>query len=290
MAQPVIKQPNYMNAMTQGLDTNLAYMAESKKGGGNIMRGGGGGGGISKPQAAKDASNKLQADLAKENKERNALYKEKQIAEDKIRSHEETVIAKEETTRKKNFMEQLKSYAPAVTQDNYDDYLAFAKENGVDLPGAATVEQAMQMQPDQFKSYMGGLFGGKKTSEKSLSRIEEEAAARARGGNKGYTKQQLVDDTRGHYSFLTKSLLDEDGFIKEGMEEQYKTLTNKFETDIKTVGSGGEPSWLVDKTQAAPVATDVTSTFPPPAENKGRTIKTEDGKRFFSTGERWEEI
>ena len=289
MVQPVIIQPNYMNAMTQGLGTNLAYMAESKKGGGNIMRGGGRSGPSKQEQAGIDKKAEAE-NRRKEDIKRNALYKEKQAVEDKIRSHEETVAVKEETTRKKNFMEQFKGYASAVTQDNYDDYLAFAKENGVDLPGVATPEQARQMQPDQFKSYMGGFFGGKKTSEKSLGRIEEEAAARARGGNKGYTKQQLVDDTRGHYSFLTKSLLDEDGFIKEGMEEQYKTLTDKFETDIKTVGGGGQPSWLVGETQAEPGAADVTSTFPPPAENKGRTIKTEDGKRFFSTGERWEEI
>ena len=84
MIQPVIIQPNYMNAMTQGLGARLAYMAESKKGGGNIMLRGIGHGEPSRPKKAFLDRKAEEAARAKENKERNALYRKRQAEEDKI--------------------------------------------------------------------------------------------------------------------------------------------------------------------------------------------------------------
>lgn len=79
-----------------------------------------------------------------------------------------------------------------------------------------------------------------------LSKLRE---SRGSGKTKTYTQQQLIDDTRGHYGFLMKTLLDEDGLVKEGMEGQYKSLTDKFESDVKLVGKGESPSWLVGEDQ-----------------------------------------
>jgi len=173
MAQPVIKQPNYMNAMTQGLGTNLAYMAESKKGGGNIMRGGGGGGGISKPQAAKDASDKLQADLAKENKERNALYKKKQAAEDKINRLNEKEAVKTETIRKEKALKLFHSYTPSVNQGNYRDFYGWGGEIGVDVRGMIHPDKAEQMEESVFNSYISKLPGSAKVASGKSKSVKE---------------------------------------------------------------------------------------------------------------------
>ena len=70
--------------------------------------------------------------------------------------------------------------------------------------------------------------------------------------NKPYTPQQLVDDTRGYYQVKMKTMLDEDGFIKPGMESQYETLTNQLESDMATINQGKKPSWLTGKKQLTP--------------------------------------
>lgn len=60
----------------------------------------------------------------------------------------------------------------------------------------------------------------------------------------GYTKAQQIDDTRGYYNLKMKTLLDEDGWIKEGMEGQYKELTNQLDKDMIKINKGEKPSWL----------------------------------------------
>jgi len=173
MVQPYIAQPDYTNAMVKGLSANLAFNPPSKGGG---MRGGGGGK-KEKSVQEKDRERRDKEEVArtKENVERNALYKAQQqeesntnaLAQKAVRA-EEKDFEEQKVEKKKAFIEQWKGYSNAVTQDNYDDYLLFAKENGVELPGVATPEQAKQMQPDQFKEYMGNFFGGKKTTGESL--------------------------------------------------------------------------------------------------------------------------
>lgn len=291
MATPYLIQPDYTNAMVKGLSTNLAYMAESKKGSGKTMRGRGGKGKPSGPEQAVIDRKLAEAARMKENKERNLMYQERQAAEEKEnllaekeQAESKRAGSKEAREKKKAFMDQWKSYAGSVTQENYDDYLLFGKENGVEVPGAATIEQARSMEPAAFKEYMGGFFGGK--TKKAASEDK-------------YSKSQKIDDTRGHYSFLTRSLLDEDGFVKEGMEDQYKNLTDQYEGDVKKIGKGEEPTWLVEEQQgieAVPPGQEPyqmpeeAPELPPPSEHKGRVIVLENGKRFFSTGISWDEI
>jgi len=182
MIQPVIIQPDYSNAMVKGLQANLAYLAESKKGGGmRVSRGRGGG--KSAVEKEKERFDKAQDARTKENETRNKEYKERQAEEDKANLLVEEKEKASEATRKEKFMEQLKSYAPAVTQGNYPDYLAFAKEGGIEFKGAATPDQTMQMQPDEFKSYMGGFFGDKKASGRSLS-VKEQVMGKYISGDK----------------------------------------------------------------------------------------------------------
>lgn len=176
MVEPYLIQPDYSNAMVKGLSTNLAYIAESKKGGGNIMRGGGGGKEkLSGPQQAVEDSRILQENLAKENKERNEEYKKRQAAEDKEnlmaeRQEKETTakVQKDEAEAKKKFSEQFLSYAPAVTQKNYGDWLLFGEENKLNTSFFAKPEDVAAMKPEEFKAYMGGLGGTVKPKEKSL--------------------------------------------------------------------------------------------------------------------------
>ena len=63
---------------------------------------------------------------------------------------------------------------------------------------------------------------------------------------KGYFKDpsKLVDDTRGYYSMKMKTMLDEDGFIKEGYEKEYGKLSDRMDLDMKTIRRGRVPSWL----------------------------------------------
>lgn len=73
---------------------------------------------------------------------------------------------------------------------------------------------------------------------------EARITAKEAAGRKDYTPQQLVDDTRGYYSLKMKILLDEDGFIKEGMEGEYKALTDQLDADMRLINKGEKPSWL----------------------------------------------
>ncbi len=80
--------------------------------------------------------------------------------------------------------------------------------------------------------------------KQALERIRVTAAEARKGKGKDYTSQQLVDDTRGYYSLKMKILLDEDGFIKEGMEGEYKALTDQLDADMRLINKGEKPSWL----------------------------------------------
>lgn len=80
--------------------------------------------------------------------------------------------------------------------------------------------------------------------KQALERITATGEEARKGGKKDYTPQQLVDDTRGYYSLKMKILLDEDGFIKEGMEGEYQTLINQLNADMRLISKGKEPSWF----------------------------------------------
>ena len=107
-----------------------------------------------------------------------------------------------------------------------------AKAKKEDLPKkTATQKEYEQAKEEGFK---GTLLDYKKTIARAGSSSE----------NKSYTPQQLVDDTRGYYSLKMKTLLDEDGYIKKGMEDEYRALTDQLDNDLKTIGKGKQPSWL----------------------------------------------
>jgi hypothetical protein len=197
MAQPIIIRPDYLNAMVKGLNTNLAYMAESKKGSGGGILMGGGGGEKSKPQEAKEKSDKIQADLAKANKERNEAYK-KRVAQEELQKQNimaegkqsEIKAVEAERKRQKDVYEQLKGYSSAVTQDNYDDYLAYAKEQGVEFPGAASPDEVMRMEPSAFKSYMGGFFGGGGSKTGKPPSVKEQVMGKYIAGDEMTEREQ----------------------------------------------------------------------------------------------------
>ncbi len=74
--------------------------------------------------------------------------------------------------------------------------------------------------------------------------IDYRAEVKTRSDKDDYTPQQLVDDTRGYYNLKMKTLLDEDGFVKEGMEDEYKALTDRLDADMQLINKGERPSWL----------------------------------------------
>jgi hypothetical protein len=202
MAQPIIIRPDYVNAMTKGLGTNLAYIAESKKGrGGRILRGGGGGE-ISKPQAAKMKSDKIQADLAKANIERNEAYR-KRVAQEELQKQNimaegrqsEIKAAEAERKRQKDIFERLKGYVPDVTDDNYPDFYAFAGEQGFQRKGLVTPEQAAGMKPGALQKHLGMFFGlsqKEQQAKHTRKQFEDEAINTWQQGGQLTDKQQKV--------------------------------------------------------------------------------------------------
>ncbi len=74
--------------------------------------------------------------------------------------------------------------------------------------------------------------------------IDYRAEVESKSKRDDYTPQQLVDDTRGYYNLKMKTLLDEDGFVKEGMEDEYKALTDQLDADMQLINKGEKPSWL----------------------------------------------
>jgi len=284
MVNPYLIQPDqYTNAMIKGLSTNLAYIAESKKGGGNIMRGGGGGKEkLSGPQQAVEDSRILQENLAKENKERNEEYKKRQAAEDKEnlmaeRQEKETTakVQKDEAEAKKNFSEQFFSYAPAVTQKNYGDWLLFGEENKLNTSFFAKPEDVAAMKPEEFKAYMGGLTKEKDTTGKSIERYEKEKkiAQQIEQENKRYEKSLVSGEKRATMAkdfilrlaqknrtgiadvlamkFLSgnvdQNALDQVGEsipkeLKGAYDDAVKIVSDYYKTDSPPVPVGGAPA------------------------------------------------
>jgi len=61
-----------------------------------------------------------------------------------------------------------------------------------------------------------------------------------------YSKDQakMIDDTRGYYQVKMRVLLDEDNLVKEGMEDEYRALSDRLDEDLARIGRGETPSWL----------------------------------------------
>jgi len=285
MVNPYLIQPDqYTNAMIKGLSTNLAYIAESKKGGGNIMRGGGGGKEkLSGPQQAVEDSRILQENLAKENKERNEKYKERQAAEDKEnlmaeRQEKESVakVQKDEATAKKDTLEYVMSFVPAVTQGNYRDYFSFVGEQGLDTALYAHPDKVEAMKPEEFAAYKVGLGEDKKDATgKSLGRYEQEKkiAQKIEQENKRYERTLASGEKRaemakdfilrvaaknktGIADVLAMKLLggeiDKDALaqVKDSVPEELKgaydnavkIVSDYYKTDTPPVPVGGSPA------------------------------------------------
>jgi len=87
------------------------------------------------------------------------------------------------------------------------------------------------------------------TAKGWVSKAEAPAWKPGDGDSKTYLKdpEKLVDDTRGYYSLKMKTLLDEDGYIKEGQEEAYKELSDRMDSDMIAIGKGEKPSWISEK-------------------------------------------
>jgi hypothetical protein len=73
-----------------------------------------------------------------------------------------------------------------------------------------------------------------------------EHAEKSKGSKTEYEsdKAKLVDDTRGYYSILMKTLLDDVGDVKAGREEEYEQLTTSLQEDFVLIGEGKKPKWL----------------------------------------------
>jgi len=104
---------------------------------------------------------------------------------------------------------------------------------------------------------MQDVSNGKLTPEQGAAAIKAEVENK--NEDKKYTKQQKVDDTRGYYQVLMKTMLDEDGYIKPGYETQYAELTSKMSEDMRLINEGKEPSWLTreEKKDGTVLATKV---------------------------------
>ena len=85
------------------------------------------------------------------------------------------------------------------------------------------------------------------TRPEMLADIEAKEKLKAKYENKKtseYTPQQMVDDTRGFYSTAIRVLLDPDGFVKEGFEEEYNRLFQDMRNDMQLIGQNKRPKWL----------------------------------------------
>lgn len=201
MVEPYLIQPDYSNAMVKGLSTNLAYIAESKKGGGLRISGGGGKKEPSKQEKDKEKGEAEEKERVKEEKERNVLYRARQDAEDKenlMNKEKEAGIQKTEAEAKAISEKQFLSHAPAVTQKNYADWIKFGEENDIKIPGLASPADIVGMKPEEFTSYMGGISKEKSTTGQSLERYtaEKKIAQQIEQENKRYERSLVSEENR----------------------------------------------------------------------------------------------
>ena len=82
---------------------------------------------------------------------------------------------------------------------------------------------------------------------KEEAEIKQGAIKKFKSGDYEQDKAKLVDDTRGYYNLKMRVMLDEDGYVKPGMEGEYNTLSQKMDDDLSQIGSGKLPSWLKGK-------------------------------------------
>ena len=198
MVAPLIVQPDYTNAMVKGLSTSLAYTAESKKGM-KVSRGGGGGGDSKQTKAmkARKEGGKIRGSARPKKDKAEGQAARNQMALETAVKKADTERTKADTAAKKETFNKAKSYAPAVTQDNYDDYLAYLGENGIKMPGVASPKEVLTMKSDEFKQYMGGFFGKGKAQAKQPSRgtqIKDDALQAWNDGKKLTDQQKRIVD------------------------------------------------------------------------------------------------
>jgi len=62
-----------------------------------------------------------------------------------------------------------------------------------------------------------------------------------------YGKEKMIDDTRGYYTVKQRVLLDEQGYVKPGMEDEYKRISEAMDKDMQLINAGEKPSWLTGK-------------------------------------------
>ena len=88
--------------------------------------------------------------------------------------------------------------------------------------------------------------------------IDYRAKATKKSAESTYTKQQLVDDTRGFYALKEKTLLDDMGWVKKGKEKEYEELNKKLEKDMQLIDKGKKPTWLTGEVQDLPSGLDTS--------------------------------
>jgi len=178
MVQPyLIQSGDYTNAMIQGLQANLAYLAESKKGGGMRVSRGGGKEEKSSVVKAKEDFDKRQDERTKENKERNEMYRAREDAKDK-----ENLLAepKEASTKdildienkkadlQKKGVDLVTSFKGKVPQDKYDDFRAWAVNENKYVPDnfLPSAEEMAKLPQNEYQKRIDSLLGMKQEDDK----------------------------------------------------------------------------------------------------------------------------
>ena len=206
-------QPNYMNAMTQGLSMNLEFLKEGKKGG---IRSGRGRGGKTEPsniERDRAKHEKQREDLKTSNKlrrERTRIKKGREEAREvnklagKTKAAEfaleektaDSAIKKNESTRIKDFTTRAKGFWGNVTPDNLDDYTAWSNENGLNFPTMITEQEAKKMSPKVWENWHKNFWDSNKKEIKSRTKgqIESDLVERWLAGDSlTKTQQEIVN-------------------------------------------------------------------------------------------------
>jgi len=304
MVQPyLIQSGDYTNAMIQGLQANLAYLAESKKGGGMRVSRGGGKEEKSSVVKAKEDFDKRQDERTKENKERNEMYRAREDAKDK-----ENLLAepKEASTKdildienkkadlQKKGVDLVMSFKGKVPQNQYDDFRAWAVNENKYVPDTflPSAEEMAKLPQNEYQKRIDSLLGMKQEDDKfDLFKKQEDYKRTQTTKDKKLDKaQQLVLSlAKQHAPSLSDALLvsllgdkvdqnvlkDVGGKIPEDLKPAYynavKTLNEYYKDESQAAGV----------TNAAPDQTKLQ--IKPPAGFVD-TGKTSGGKRVFMNG------
>jgi len=186
-------------------------------------------------------------------------------------------------------VEMAKGFLPNVSQDNYDDFVAWNKENEVPDVAFKSAEEVRAMTPEQFEQYKAGLDkmaekdlkltgvikqfydlkGRLPANEAEIKKFQADIKPDTKADEKKTyetNKAQQIDDTRSYYHEESRQLMDpESGLIRQGPADnptkyidEYQKILGRMKKDMKRIKNGKLPSWYEGENVGAKSDDDIS--------------------------------